>query len=142
MISSILVTNSFFITNTTGLYHTFEAGFDTDACDIANPGDFIDDTPQQVSEETQFYCSFFLIQPLPLTPELDSLFQANSTALVDCATFLAPLLEPFPDTCPDRPGLDPVFNYVSDYCMFLVQTKTCLFSALANRRSFFCFLDR
>jgi hypothetical protein len=72
-----------------GLYHTFmnANGEGSDPCSPNNAGDRIEDTPAQ-GNDTQALIAY-------------------------CTIFSGPDPEPFPDSCPDHPGLDPVFNFVS-----------------------------
>jgi hypothetical protein len=70
-----------------GLYHTFQnANPEADPCSPSNTGDIIGDTPVQASD--------------------------TQAIISDCTIFLGSDPEPFPDSCPDLPGLDPVFNFV------------------------------
>jgi hypothetical protein len=70
-----------------GLYHTFQnANPEVDPCSPSNPGDIVGDTPTQASD--------------------------TQAIIDDCTVFLGPDPAPFPDSCPDLPGLDPVFNFV------------------------------
>lgn len=71
-----------------GLYHTFQNLITgSDPCSPLNDGDRIADTPTQASD--------------------------TQSIIEDCTIFLGPNPAPFPDSCPDLPGLDPVFNFVS-----------------------------
>eukprot|EP00977_Amphora_coffeiformis_P018331 scaffold6420_cov168-Amphora_coffeaeformis.AAC.9 len=87
-----------------GLYHTFRTEDGSEFGCEAEPNDYIDDTPAHQGDSSRF----------------------------DCRQYLPPQFgfnQPFPDTCTDLPGRDPVLNYMNyvsrDECHTLAGEFTC-----------------